>query len=187
MQQNTTDDSNRITIKIDERDSYPAPPTLSTKEWTFETAIQQLEYCEYEAIGGKLIWNDAFIWLKNKHRSDVEKLEADHKKEISSLEAQVKEKDDQIEAAMFSGTLGEIIKTQKEQIAALTAERDLWREAHHACDKDNSELLTENAVLIEAVEMLIKFIPDGWSMPLGYTQVVAQAREALDRKEEKDE
>ncbi len=89
--QNTTDDSNRLTIKIDERDSYPAPPTLSTKEWTFETAIQQLEYCEYEAIGGKLIWNDAFIWLKNKHRSDVEKLKADHKKQIATLEAQVKE------------------------------------------------------------------------------------------------
>ncbi len=120
--QNTTDDSNRLTIKIDERDSYPAPPTLSTKEWTFETAIQQLEYCEYEAIGGKLIWNDAFIWLKNKHRSDVEKLEADHKKQIATLEAQVKEKDDQIEAALFSGTQGEIIRTQKEQIATLTAE-----------------------------------------------------------------
>ncbi len=139
------------------------------------------------------------------------------KDNIAALEAQVKEKDEQIEAAMFSGTLGEIIKTQKEQIATLeaqikkfeaqikkykmfvqenypsdhwdlviekkklqeqiaalkadnekkrlelieqntqlddndelrkenstlTAERDLWREAHHACDKDNDELRTE--------------------------------------------
>ncbi len=53
---------------------------------------------------------------------DVKKLEADCKKQIATLEAQVKEKDDQIEAALFSGTQGEIIRTQKEQIATLTAE-----------------------------------------------------------------
>ncbi len=131
---------------------------------------------------GDMVYDILHDW-----KSNVEKPEADHKKQIAALEARLREKDEQIEAALFSGTLGEIIKTQKEEIATLTKERDLWKEAHHACDKDNSELRTENAVLIEAVEMLIKFIPDGWSMPLGYTQVVAQAREALDRKEEKDE
>ena len=46
----------------------------------------------------------------------------------------------------------------KQRIAALTAERDRLR---------------------EALEVLIAFIPDGWSMPLGYTQVVAQAQAAL--------
>ncbi len=99
-----------------------------------------------------------WCWDVESLLTEIEKMEADHKKEISSLEAQVKEKDEQIEATIFSGTLGEIIKTQKEQIAALTKERDKLR---------------------DITEMLINFIPDGWSMPLGYTQVVAQAREAL--------
>jgi len=34
--------------------------------------------------------------------------------------------------------------------------------------------------LKETVKMLIGFIPDGWEMPLGYNQMVAQARELLE-------
>lgn len=56
-------------------------PTTPVKKWTFETAIKQLEFCDYEAIGGKLIWNDAFIWLKNI-------LPIDH---LAALESAVKE------------------------------------------------------------------------------------------------
>ena len=40
-------------------------------------------------------------------------------------------------------------------------------------------LTAERDRLREALEVLIAFIPDGWSMPLGYTQVVAQAQAAL--------
>ncbi len=139
-----------------------------------QSLIIQYPICDSE---GLLVFKpgDELVLL-----SDVE---ADHKKQIATLEAQVEEKDEQIEAAMFSGTQGEIIRTQKEQIAALAAERDLWKEAHHACDKDNSELRTENAVLIEAVEMLIKFIPDGWVMPLGYSVLVHQIERMFAGKE----
>ena len=34
----------------------------------------------------------------------------------------------------------------------------------------------------EVIEIMIQFIPDGWQMPLGWNQVVAQAREALGGK-----
>ena len=37
--------------------------------------------------------------------------------------------------------------------------------------------------LVAALKMLIGFIPDGWSMPLGYSQVVAQAEAALAKAE----
>jgi hypothetical protein len=33
--------------------------------------------------------------------------------------------------------------------------------------------------LVAALKMLIRFIPDGWPMPLGYSQVVAQAETAI--------
>ena len=37
--------------------------------------------------------------------------------------------------------------------------------------------------LVAALKMLIRFIPDGWPMPLGYSQVVAQAETALTKAE----
>lgn len=37
--------------------------------------------------------------------------------------------------------------------------------------------------LVAALKMLIRFIPDGWPMPLGYSQVVAQAETALAKAE----
>jgi len=46
-------------------------PKTPTQNWTLETAIKQLEFCEYEAIGGSLVWNDAFIWLKNIHTQEL--------------------------------------------------------------------------------------------------------------------
>jgi len=85
------------------------PPTTTARKWTFETAIEQIEFCDYEAIGGWLIWNDAFIWLKNC-------LQADHL-------AALAEKEEKIQAAMEAGKM---LKEQRdkaeEQITALTAE-----------------------------------------------------------------
>jgi len=40
----------------------------------------------------------------------------------------------------------------------------------------------DNGKLREVIETMILFIPDGWQMPLGWNQVVAQAREALGGK-----
>lgn len=37
----------------------------------------------------------------------------------------------------------------------------------------------DNGKLREVIETMILFIPDGWQMPLGWNQVVAQAQEAL--------
>jgi hypothetical protein len=34
----------------------------------------------------------------------------------------------------------------------------------------------------EVIEIMIQFIPDGWQMPLGWNQVVAQAQEAIGGK-----
>lgn len=33
-------------------------------EWTLQTAVEQLERCEFECIAGPLVLNDAFMWLK---------------------------------------------------------------------------------------------------------------------------
>lgn len=33
--------------------------------WTYETALDQLERCDFECEGGPLENNAAFIWLKN--------------------------------------------------------------------------------------------------------------------------
>jgi hypothetical protein len=40
----------------------------------------------------------------------------------------------------------------------------------------------DNGKLREAIETMILFIPDGWQMPLGWNQVVAQAQEAIGGK-----
>lgn len=37
--------------------------------------------------------------------------------------------------------------------------------------------------LVEACKMLIHFVPDGWEMPLGWVQVVAQAQQAIAKAE----
>ena len=58
------------------------------------------------------------------------------------------------------------------QVAALTAEKDMLRERV-------KELEAANRRLMEALDLVISFIPDGWGMPLGFNQVAQQAREAM--------
>lgn len=36
----------------------------SRKEWTLQSAIEQLESCNFTCEAGPLAHNDAFIWLK---------------------------------------------------------------------------------------------------------------------------
>ena len=79
--------------------------------------------------------------------------------QLAALEAVVKERNLEWESILGQNIRHATVNDElKERIAALTAERDRLR---------------------EALEVLIAFIPDGWSMPLGYTQVVAQAQAAL--------
>lgn len=40
------------------------PTDTPTKHWSLETALEQLESCEFECIAGPLAMNDAFVWLK---------------------------------------------------------------------------------------------------------------------------
>jgi hypothetical protein len=47
------------------------PPERPKKEWTLKSAVEQLESCDYHAIAGSLIWNDAFIWIKYEASLDV--------------------------------------------------------------------------------------------------------------------
>lgn len=98
--------------------------------------------------------------------SDVEKLEADHKREMEEREKQLLDHhrqisalNEQIDAALLSGTQGEIIREQKEELAELATklskmakERDLWREAHHACDKDAEEQIADLKALVKEKE-----------------------------------
>jgi len=35
--------------------------------------------------------------------------------------------------------------------------------------------------LIEAVHLLVNSVPDGWAMPLGYSQAVSQAKYILEQ------
>ena len=45
------------------------------------------------------------------------------------------------------------------------------------------ELTKQNAKLLEALKLAIIFIPDGFPMPLGWGQVVAQAESAIKEAE----
>jgi hypothetical protein len=45
--------------------------------------------------------------------------------------------------------------------------------------KEITALRERLRVVGECIEMLIAFIPEGWSMPLGYSQVVAQAKQTI--------
>lgn len=47
----------------------------------------------------------------------------------------------------------------------------------------NAYLISAAPELLEACKMLIGFIPDGWEMPLGWNQVVAQAHAAIAKAE----
>lgn len=49
-------------------------------------------------------------------------------------------------------------------------------------ETENEKLTAERDRLRKAVDLLIDFIPDGWEMPLGYSQIVAQAKAALAEK-----
>ncbi len=46
-------------------------------------------------------------------------------------------------------------------------------------EKENESLRAKVEKLDDALRLLIGFLPDGWEMPLGWNQVVAQAQEAL--------
>ncbi len=64
------------------------------------------------------------------------------------------------------------------RIAELTKERDPWRQAHHACDKENLKLEAEvkdlGALLQAAMEALEKI-----SNPIGYLQKRASEKGCL--------
>uniref|UniRef100_A0A6H1ZIW1 Uncharacterized protein n=1 Tax=viral metagenome TaxID=1070528 RepID=A0A6H1ZIW1_9ZZZZ len=132
------------------------PPTTTARKWTFETAIEQIEFCDYEAIGGKLIWNDAFIWLKNctltEKDKEIERLSGDlsvnatmmarqcdlareAEREALSSKREAREKEEKIQAAMEAGKM---LKEQRdkaeEEIVALTAELKSLTEAYNNTD-----------------------------------------------------
>ena len=46
---------------------------------------------------------------------------------------------------------------------------------------DKRELRANLKRAIDSIKLLIGFIPDGWEMPLGYSQVVAQVKEELQK------
>jgi len=96
--------------------------------------------------------------------------------------------------------LAETILEQREQIAAMTAKFDCghrkvdWDDSYGNCvacqlkeyaDKYDDQLGFEQQIasLRKAIKLLINFIPAGWMMPLGYTQVVAQAENILGPQE----
>jgi len=96
--------------------------------------------------------------------------------------------------------LAETVVEQREQIDNLTAKFDCghrkidWDDSYGNCvacqlkeyaDKydDQLGLAQQIASLKEAAKMLVNFIPKGWEMPLGYTQIVAQAEEILGPQE----
>jgi hypothetical protein len=136
--------------------------------------------------------------------SDVEKLMADHAQEMQ-------EKDDETIKVYHSdchgvlhdhngriGTSDEsgvvyavrILNRQHEQIASLTAQLaaqgeyiDSLTTAKIEAEDMWAKLERQLAEARKEIELLIDFIPDGWSMPLGYAQVVVQAKEALTDKE----
>lgn len=53
------------------------------------------------------------------------------------------------------------------------AERDLIQQQSRLI----ADLTAERERLRKALDLLIDFIPEGWEVPLGYSQVVAKARE----------
>jgi hypothetical protein len=139
------------------------PPTTSIKKWTFETAIAQIEYCDYEAIGGKLIWNDAFIWLKNRMQADhLEDLEAKcndccylkgfpvAKEMIAVLESAVIQKDHAIKAATLQ------IAAMSKQIATLTLDRDTAMSMLEDAEARVVRLTAENERLREALDKIVE-------------------------------
>lgn len=48
-------------------------------------------------------------------------------------------------------------------------------------------LTSEVERLREALGLLINFIPEGWPMPFGWNQVVAQARKAMEGRDERSD
>ncbi len=132
-------------------------PTTPVKKWTFETAIKQLEFCDYEAIGGKLIWNDAFIWLKNI-------LPIDH---LAALESAVKEGSQalawqQYDDLQLLAERDDKIWRLEEQITTLTESRDEWKwqwrlmeAAEKKAEEQITTLTTANAKLLEKIEQLL--------------------------------
>jgi hypothetical protein len=157
---------------------------VGTKGW--RTAVSAIEDSE------------KLIEAKNKTILALEQIMADsqdigllpnmiqQEKQISTLTA---ERDNEQERANYN--YQNLCKAEKE-IQILTAQPAELRQHHDeeltmAYDQI-SEMNIELAEARKAIELLIEFIPDGWSMPLGYMQVVAQAKEALaGKKEEKDE
>jgi hypothetical protein len=65
------------------------PPIKPTQKWTLETALKQLEFCNFEAKGGSLEWSDAFIWLKNIHPQKMERLKSQRDELLAACKAWV--------------------------------------------------------------------------------------------------
>ena len=58
-------------------------------------------------------------------------------------------------------------------------ERDKLKEKVAYLQKDNTERYARIKELEGAIRMLTTFFPEGWVMPLGWEQMVAQAKQAL--------
>ena len=67
--------------------------------------------------------------------------------------------------------------------ASLTLFEGVTKEAHDKLKADYAALSEENRRLREALGLLINFIPEGWPMPFGWNQVVAQARKAMEGRD----
>ena len=83
----------------------------------------------------------------------------------------------------------EIVRFVKPDAEAVERERDSADERARMLNFQKEKLEAalaaaqgDNGKLREVIETMILFIPDGWQMPLGWNQVVAQAQEAFGGK-----
>ena len=177
------------------------PPTTPVKKWTFETAIEQLEFCDYEAIGGKLIWNDAFIWLKNctltEKDKEIERLSGDLSVNATMMARQC---DLAREAERKALSSKREVREKEKQIAALTAELKSLTEAYNNTDwkkrtDEQKEIINnltvrwgkvirENAELTAVKDRQNDFIDKD---EMAYPEFYEQHREALRGGEVKNE
>jgi hypothetical protein len=83
----------------------------------------------------------------------------------------------------------EIVRFVKPDAEAVERERDSADERARMLNFQKEKLEAALAAaqgeverMREVIEIMIQFIPDGWQMPLGWNQVVAQAQEAIGGK-----
>lgn len=74
----------------------------------------------------------------------------------------------------------EMMAANRKEVAEKDAEIAGFKEDIFDTHKQIIGLRKEVAELRGQLKMLLDFIPDGWSMPLGYSQLVAQIKEATD-------